>query len=267
MITPIPFDDGTGSPAETGRFGNSRRHWPHLTRFGVAVAAAVSLALATLAFTAGCTAHADEPPTGPEPGATVTLHHIDVGQADATLIQGPDGTILIDAGHWQRNEVVPYLKAAEVEVIDLVVLTHPHADHIGQIPAVLEAFEVTEVWMTGWEHESQTLERALDAVLASDAGYHEPRAGETQAFGELVVEVVHPVEPLTDVHDNLAVRVVFGDFAALYTGDAEVRHEVEMTERDLELGAQVLQLGHSTYATSGPGLTRARGQWRTGTRR
>ena len=48
------------------------------------------------------------PTAEPELG-TLTVHYIDVGQADATLLEGPDFTILIDAGHWQRNDVVPYL--------------------------------------------------------------------------------------------------------------------------------------------------------------
>ncbi|MFA9479366.1 MBL fold metallo-hydrolase [Phycisphaerales bacterium AB-hyl4] len=184
------------------------------------------------------------------PEGQVLLRHLDVGQADATLIQSPDGTILIDAGHWQRNDIVPHLQRIGIETIDLIILTHPHADHIGQVPQILEAFPVTEVWMSGWEHTSQTFERVLDAVLASEAGYHEPRAGESVEFGDLRVEVVHPVDPLRDIHDNLAVRIVFGNFAALYTGDAEVSHEREMLEGEHELRSQVLQLGHHGSRTS-----------------
>jgi competence protein ComEC len=114
-------------------------------------------------------------------GDTLIVHFIDVGQGDATLFAGPDFTILVDAGRHDRNDVVPYLQSVGVESIDLLVGTHPHADHIGQFPEVLNAFPVNEVWMSGDSHTTRTFERALDAILASDTGYHEPRAGEVYA--------------------------------------------------------------------------------------
>jgi competence protein ComEC len=111
-------------------------------------------------------------------------------------------------------------------------------------------FSVGEVWMTGWEHTSQIFGNALDAVLASDAGYHEPRAGETESIGSATVEVVHPVEPLSNIHDNIGVRVSFGDVRFLFTGDAEAEHEGQMVARGEPLQAQILQLGHHGSRTS-----------------
>ena len=70
------------------------------------------------------------------------VHFIDVGQGDATLLMGPDFTILVDAGRHDKNDVVPYLMEQNVQYIDLLVGTHPHADHIGQFPQVLEHFQV-----------------------------------------------------------------------------------------------------------------------------
>jgi competence protein ComEC len=101
-----------------------------------------------------------------------------VGQGDSTLLAGPDFTILIDAGRHDRNDVVPHLEQIGISAIDLLVGTYPHADHIGQFPQVLQRFPVTEVWMSGDSHTSLTFERALDAILASGAAYHEPRAHE-----------------------------------------------------------------------------------------
>lgn len=184
------------------------------------------------------------------PQDEIVIHHFDVGQADATLVRGPDGTILIDAGHWQQDDVVPYVRGAGVDEIDVVILTHPHADHLGQLPDVLDSFEVGEVWHSGYEHESATFERALDATLESDAGYREPRAGDREVFGELVVEVLNPAGPPEDVHDNLAVRIEYRDFRAIYTGDAEVEHEAAMVARHDDLGADLYQLGHHGSRTS-----------------
>ena len=182
---------------------------------------------------------------------TLEVHFMDVGQGDATLLVGPDFTMLIDAARHDRNDVVPYLQAAGVESIDLLIGTHPHADHIGQIPQVLEAFSVAEVWMSGDEHTSRTFERALDAILASDADYHEPRAGEVVEIGSARVEVVHPAELTGDFnHGSVGVRVVFGNVAFMLTGDAEVEAETEMLQRGHELRAQVLKLGHHGSRTS-----------------
>lgn len=178
------------------------------------------------------------------------MRHFDVGQADATLLQAPGATVLIDAGHWQGDGLIDQLEHAGVDDLDILILTHPHADHIGQADAVLERFDVGELWMSGWEHETATFERVLDAALASDAALREPRAGDSESLGDLVIDVIGPASPLEDIHDNLAVRVEFGEFAAVYTGDAEAAHEAEMIERGHDLSADLLQLGHHGSSTS-----------------
>lgn len=178
-------------------------------------------------------------------------YFFDVGQGDATLFAGPDFTILVDAGRHTRNDVVPHLLAAGVEEIDLLIGTHPHADHIGQFPEVLRAFPVTEVWMSGDEHASQIFERTLDAILASGSGYHEPRTGEALRLGSARVEVLNPSEVDGDLHNGcVAVRVVFGEVAILLTGDAEIPAERRMVASGFPLRAQILQLGHHGSRTS-----------------
>src|SRR5690625_1863177 len=83
----------------------------------------------------------------------LTVHFIDVGQADATLFQFTDKkeqfVILYDVGDWQGNEVVPFLKNEGITAIDLIIISHPHADHIGQLEDVINEFAVGEVWMSG----------------------------------------------------------------------------------------------------------------------
>ena len=182
--------------------------------------------------------------------AELRAYFLDVGQADATLLDAPGCTLLIDGGRHDRSDIVPHLYGLGVMGLDLLIGTHPHADHIGQFPKVLAEFPVGEVWMSGWEHLTQTFERSLDAILEAGAGYHEPRAGEVEECGPLLLEIVHPVEPLQNVHDNLALRVVHGEVRFLFTGDAELPHEREMIERGELLGANVLQLGHHGSRTS-----------------
>jgi len=108
----------------------------------------------------------------------VQFHFIDAGQADATLIETSEATKLIDAGHWQRNDVIDYLEDEEIEELDLVVGTHPHADHIGQMEQVIEDYQVKDAWMSGYEHDSQTYENVMDAIDEHDVTYRTPRASE-----------------------------------------------------------------------------------------
>ncbi len=188
---------------------------------------------------------------GTRPTGVLTAHYIDVGQGDATLLMGPDFTILIDAGRHDRRDVVAYLQAAGVKSLDLLIGTHPHADHIGQFPQVLDAFPVTEVWMSGDAATSRTFERAIDAILNSEAGYHEPRAGESIELGSARIEVINPEKLTGDLHAGcIGVRIVFGDVAFMFTGDAEQPTEREIVARGHNLKAQILKLGHHGSRTS-----------------
>jgi beta-lactamase superfamily II metal-dependent hydrolase len=82
------------------------------------------------------------------------IHHIDVGQGDCTFIQTPGKTILVDAGNSGKGKsvVIPYLKSLRVSHINYVVASHYHADHIGGLDEVLDAFDVDTVFDRGSLH-------------------------------------------------------------------------------------------------------------------
>lgn len=179
------------------------------------------------------------------------VHFIDVDQGDATLLMSPTFTILIDAGRHDRDDVVPYLKTVEVEKINLLIGTHPHADHIGQMDKVLNNFEVSEVWMSGNTHTTQIFERVLDAIIDSGANYNEPRAGETYQVGDLVIEMLSPKSLTGDFNnDSLAFRAIYGDVMFVFTGDVERPIEEEILSGNHDLKADIFQLGHHGSSTS-----------------
>ena len=179
---------------------------------------------------------------------------LDVGQGDAALLRHAEVTVLIDTGRHQANDVVPALTARGVDHLDLLVVTHPHADHIGQFDRVMAAVDVDEVWWSGAVATSQTFARAVAALEDADAAYEEPRAGDTTTIGPLTFEVVGPPvgANLRDLNNSsLAMRITYGDVRLLFTGDAEAPAEsIMVSHHATTLDAEVLNLGHHGSSTS-----------------
>lgn len=192
------------------------------------------------------------PPTGDD--GLLEVLFFDVGQADATLLRHDEVTMLIDTGRWRRDDVVASLERVGVTELDLVVVTHPHADHLGQFDLIMDRFDVAEVWWSGSVTTSDTFQRSLTALENSEAAYEEPRSGDRTMVGPLGVEVLNPPVgvDLTDLHDaGIALRVTYGSIRFAFTGDAEAHTERRMVEaHGQDLAAEVLKLGHHGSGTS-----------------
>lgn len=179
-----------------------------------------------------------EPAEDPAPAepelADMTVTFIDVGQGDSTLVELPDGKVmLIDAGEASASQsVLDALEVAGVDEIDYLVATHPHADHIGGMEAVLDAYDVGAVWMPDAPDTTETYEGFLDAVDAEGCPVEEATAGE-EIVGEdagYTVDVLAPSDDVDseDMNDYSAiVKVTYGDTALLFTGDASAQEIVD----------------------------------------
>lgn len=180
---------------------------------------------------------------------------LDVGQADAALVRDDDTTVLIDTGHWQRpTEVADHLDRLDVDRIDVLVLTHWHADHIGGTADVLATVDVGEVWGSPATTSTATYTRTIDAIETSGADFRTPVLGDSTTVGGLQVEAVGPLPDadLSDLHDaGVSVRVGNSVGAALFTGDAEAGTEQRYVDAAADLlDADVLQVGHHGSYTS-----------------
>lgn len=181
----------------------------------------------------------------------LTVHFIDVGQGDAMLLKTKEKAILLDAGDWRGQEVVSYLRREGIDTLDLVVGSHEHADHIGQMTQVLNEYKVKEVWLTGNQTTSQLFENLLQTILEKDIAYHEPRAGEHYQIGDMQIEVLHPEQLTGDLNnDSLVLKLTYGTVSFLFTGDAERQAEDRMLQGAQNLEATILKIGHHGSDTS-----------------
>lgn len=164
---------------------------------------------------------------------TLQIHHIDVGQADATFVRTPiNETILIDSGDWRDDgeQVIAYLEQHGVTRIDHLIATHPHADHIGGHEAVIRHFEqeldgVGKIYDSGVTHTSQTYAEYLAAVNDTGNTIFVVDRGDTVPLQSpnVTATVLNPPSSGVDgKHKNsIALQITFGEFEYVTTGDAE----------------------------------------------
>lgn len=183
------------------------------------------------------------------------VSYIDVGQGDSIFIEFPGGkTALIDAGEADNaGAVISHLRQRQCKVIDYLICTHPHSDHIGGMSAVLSSFSVGEVYMPRVEHTSRTYEKLLMQLKNLGLSVHTAKAGVVLSV-EPEVEFVM-LAPMSgdyeEVNDYSAVlRLTYGENSFLFTGDAEKISEQEMLAGGSNLTADVLKVGHHGSSSS-----------------
>ena len=96
----------------------------------------------------------------------VTVHFIDVGQGDCIFIQLPNNeTALIDAGSIDDGKtIVDYINSCGYNYINYLIATHPHADHIGGMPYIIENLSIGKMYMPEKAHTTKTFENMLIAI-------------------------------------------------------------------------------------------------------
>lgn len=200
----------------------------------------------------------DSPHSSLRQGTTGDLraYFLDVGQGDGSIILFKDRVIVIDAGDTDRGgDVVRALHRLGVQRIDLLVATHPHADHIGGMQDVLENFPVAQVLDPGMPSTSVLYERFLDTVDEKNIPYIVAEQGQTIDLDPaLRILVLSP--PKERIGDDLntnsiVLRISYGTVNLLFTGDATTGAEDVMAKSGYPLDAQILKVGH--HGSSGSG--------------
>jgi competence protein ComEC len=197
------------------------------------------LPLALALFLAGCAGVRRPQPQAPH---DLSVTFLDVGQADAAVIRTPENeTILIDTGHNGRTAAL--LRGQGIRRIDLLVLTHAHADHTGGVDAILKSFPVSAIWYSGFDYKPR-----LRQTLARAGPLETVAAGSVRRFAGLTLTVLHPeLRPRRSSVNNrsLVVKAVYGQTSYLFPGDCELECWEELFRfHRPELRADVLKAAH-----------------------
>ena len=190
--------------------------------------------------------------SGSVSGAGLTVHYIDVGQADSILLQCDGEAMLIDGGNVADSQtVVSYLQRQGVEELAYVVNIHAHEDHVGGLAGVLAVFEADAVWCPVTEYESQCFADFVTYTEAQGLSLTCPAPGSVFSLGEAQVTVLGPVEDYAETNNtSLVLRVDYGSTSFLFTGDMEREAEAELLDSGADLEADVLKAGHHGSDTS-----------------
>lgn len=199
------------------------------------------------------------------------LTAIDVGQGDSLLVAFPNGQLmLMDGGgvlsfgkrakprmDIGEDVVSPYLWRRSIRKIDIIALSHAHADHAQGLPALIENFHPSELWMGAtapsevWTGVEQQARRQNVKIVAM-------QSGKAFDFGGARIEVLSPPSDYVPAdtpknNDSLALRIAYGRRSFLLTGDMEKPMEARALADGEPLRADVLKVGHHGSNTSSTG--------------
>jgi beta-lactamase superfamily II metal-dependent hydrolase len=220
------------------------------------------------------------PPSAP-PLEPLTVYFFDVGQGDAALIVSPTGkTVLIDGGTPESDDrLVARVRELVHGPLDLVILSHPHLDHLGGMAKVIQAVGARRYMDPGFDHPSEAYRKLLEVVgrtvgqvMTPTPNPNAPETLLTIGLGEnATLTVLSPRMPQdafltrtrSDVNANsIIAKLTYGKTAFLFVGDAEPETEEYLLGKPIDFTSTVLKVAHhgGRYSSTAPFLAAVKPQ-------
>ncbi|MBQ7801340.1 MAG: MBL fold metallo-hydrolase [Oscillospiraceae bacterium] len=221
----------------------------------------LSLFLALTLLLCGCTDMPVQelPQPSLDPDSTgnniLTVHFIDVGQADCALLESDGQYILIDGGNVEDGQlVISYLEQQGVEELSAVFCTHAHEDHVGGLPSVLAVYPTAAVYAPTRTYASNVFDDFMYYVDQQGLEVTIPEPGDELSLGQARITVLGPTQSYAETNNTSIVLLVeFLNTRFLFTGDMETSAENDMLDYwgdDLDWNVDVLKVGHHGSNTS-----------------
>ena len=198
----------------------------------------------------------------PEKALQITV--IDVGKADATLLQYQGHAMLIDTGLAEtQDRLLQVLQEKHVASLDAVLLSHPHPDHMGGLQALFDTIPIQQVYDNGQKIKQAYYKNYIAQVEARHIPRRIVKLGDKISLGtDVHIDVLAPSKIFTKDNlpnasstgitnnNSIICRVAYGDFSMLFTGDAQKSAERQALKKKVPLSANVLKVGHHGSKTS-----------------
>lgn len=177
--------------------------------------------------------------------STFFIHYIDVGQADAALVQCDGEYMLIDGGNVEdSNLVYSVLERDNITNLDIVVGTHAHEDHIGGLSGALSYATADVVLCPVTENTTKAFNNFKDKAETQSTGLTVPEVGDSYELGSADVRILG-VNATDDTNESsIILMVTYGETKFLFTGDAEYEAEQAVLATGADLSCDVLKVGH-----------------------
>lgn len=175
------------------------------------------------------------------------IHFIDTGNSDAILIKYGDKAALVDAGdNDDEQSVVSYLKAEGVTELEYVFATHPHADHIGGLDAVVNSIAIKNLYVSNGEADTKTYTDFINAMASKGLNPSVPLLNSEFKLGSSTFKVLSVANEKETNNNSLVLLYTNGDDKILLMGDAEGEIEAKLNPGDIDL----LKVGHHGSSSS-----------------
>jgi len=187
------------------------------------------------------------------------VHFFDIGQGDSVFIESPSGyQVLIDGGPDNKilsklGEVMPFYD----KDIDVLVASHPHADHIVGLIDVLARYDVKNIVEAKESYNSAEYQAWEDVIAEEDTKEIEAISGKIIDIGDgVTLTILYPFESVAGIEtktphdDGVVVMLRYGEFEVILTGDMETKVERRLIMEGYDLDADVLKVGHHGSKTS-----------------